>query len=404
MRNGVVIVGAGQAGAQAAASLRQSGYAGPVTIVGEEAHPPYQRPPLSKAYLSGALARDRLLLRPREFYDANAIRLLTGSPVRAIDRAQRRVALESGESLAYDALMLATGAPPRRLACPGAALAGVHYLRTLDDSDRLRSILSVSGRIIIIGAGYVGLEVAAVARKAGRDVLVVEMAQRPLSRVAPAAISDFYERIHREAGVDFRFGAGVEAIIGRDGAAAAAALDTGEEIACGAILVGIGAAPSVALAVDAGLAVDNGVVVDEHARTSDPSIFAAGDCANFPSPRYGRRLRLESVPNAIEQAKVAAANIAGGSAVHDSLPWFWSDQYDVKLQTAGLGDGADSAIIRGDPATRAFSVWRMKDGAPLSVDAVNDPASFAAARRILPTGRAVDAAALADPAFDLRTL
>lgn len=398
----VVIIGAGQAGAQAAVSLRQGGYKGVIDMIGAEEAPPYQRPPLSKAYLKGELEEARLYLRPAEFYETQNVSLHLGVKATGIDRKAKTVVTDSG-AYAYDALLLATGAPPRRLTAPGAELHGVHYLRTHADSDALRPMLSAPGRILIVGAGFIGLEVAAVARQAGRQVTVLEMAPRVLARVASEPVSQFYQNLHREAGVDLRLGAAFDAITGEahvDGAR----LKSGEEIDCIAVLVGIGAAPEVALAKDAGLDVENGVVVDEHARTSDAAIFAAGDCTNFPSPRYGRRMRLESVPNAIEQAKVAAANMTGGAVVHDALPWFWSDQYDVKLQTVGLSEGYDQLVLRGDPAEKKFAVWYLKDGKAFAVDAINDPASFAMGKKLILAGAALDKAKLADASVDLRTL
>lgn len=399
----IVIIGAGQAGAQAAASLRQGGYKGAIAMIGAEAAPPYQRPPLSKAYLKGDLEEPRLYLRPAEFYETQAIDLHLGVRATGIDRKAKRVATGDGETHPYDALLIATGAPPRRLNAPGADHAGVYYLRTLADSDALRPMLSAPGRIVIVGAGYIGLEVAAVARQHGREATVLEMAPRVLARVASAPVSEFYQELHRANGVDLRLGAAFEAFEG-EGRVHAVRLKTGERIACIAALVGIGAAPDLSLAKEAGLEVDNGIVVDEYARTSDPAIFAAGDCANFPSPRYGRRVRLESVPNAIEQAKAAAANMTGGAVVYDALPWFWSDQYDVKLQTVGLSEGYDNLVLRGDPAAKKFAVWYLKDGKALAVDAINDPASFAMGKKLILAGATLDAAKLADAGVDVRTL
>lgn len=399
-----IIIGGGQAGAQGAASLRQAGFEGEIVIFSAENTLPYQRPPLSKAYLKGDLARERLFLRPTEFFERQRIDVRLGNRIRLIDRGEKRVIDEDGDEHGYDKLLIATGAPPRRLSAPGADLDGVFYLRTLMDSDALRTILTCEGRIIIVGAGYIGLEVAAVARQAGRNVTVLEMADRPLARVAGEPVSDFFRELHEEAGVDLRFGAALKSFVGEGGWLKAAVLTSGEEIDCEAALIGIGAEPAVSLAAEARLEIANGIVVDESARTSDEAIWAAGDCANFPSARYGRRLRLESVPNAIEQAKVAGANMAGGDAVYDALPWFWSDQYDVKLQTAGLCEGADDSVIRGDPKSRRFAVWHLKEGAPLAVDAINDPASFAIGKRLISDRAAVERDALADSAFDLKKL
>lgn len=403
MSGQAVIIGAGQAGAQGAQSLRAAGYGGRIVLLGEEPVPPYQRPPLSKAYLQGALSADRLALKPEAFYAQNGIELMLGERAARIDRRASRVETMSGKSLAYDRLLIATGAPPRRLGCPGAALAGVHYLRTLADCEGLKRPLAEAARIVIVGAGYIGLEVAASARKAGRLATVLEAQPRVLSRVAGAEISAFFEAAHRAHGVDIRLGATLSGLEGR-GRVERAVLSTGERIDCDAALIGVGAAPAIELAAEAGLAIDNGVATDERAQTSDPAIYAAGDCASHPSRLYGRRLRLESVPNAIEQAKVAGANMAGGSAIYDAVPWFWSDQFDIKLQTAGVADGADAVIVRGDSGAARFSVWSLKGDRLLAVDAVNDPAAFLAARKLIAAKTPLDAKTLADPATDLKSL
>ncbi|MBI1364411.1 MAG: pyridine nucleotide-disulfide oxidoreductase [Alphaproteobacteria bacterium] len=398
-----MIIGAGQAGAQAAASLRQEGFAGAITLLGEETPPPYQRPPLSKAYLMGALEESRLYLRPRDFYEKNAIELRLGARALRIDRAGKAVTLESGEALAYDKLLIATGAPPRRIPVPGADLPGVAYLRTIEDSDALRAVLAGARRLVIVGAGYIGLEVAAAARKAGLEVTILELAPRALSRVACPQVSAFFHDLHRAAGVDLRL---ETALAGFEGAGRleAAVLQSGERVACEAALVCVGAAPETQLAEDAGLKVENGVWVDETAQTEDPSIWAAGDCANHPSVLYGRRVRLESVPNAIDQAKAAAANMTGKRVVYDATPWFWSDQYDVKLQTAGLGEGADQVIARGDPKSKRYAVFSLKQGRLLAVDAMNDPASFIAGKKLVALKASPNPKMLADPAADLKSL
>ncbi|MEQ8936829.1 MAG: FAD-dependent oxidoreductase [Amphiplicatus sp.] len=402
MTEKVIIIGAGQAGAQAAASLRQEGFAGAIAIIGDEPVPPYQRPPLSKAFLQGELAEERLFLRPAAFYAKERIELKTGV-VSAIDRAARAVTLATGERLSYDKLLLATGAPPRRIGCPGAELAGVRYLRTIADSVALRPLLESGRRLVIIGAGYIGLEVAAVARKAGLEVTVIEAMDRVLKRVACPPVSQFYETLHRNRGVDLRLESCLAGFEG-EGHVEAVRLETGEAIPCGGVLVGIGAAPATALAEAAGLKVDNGVWVDEAGRTDDPAIWAAGDCSNFPSPLYGRRMRLESVPNAIDQAKAAAASMAGKPAVYDAVPWFWSDQYDVKLQTAGLGEGADEIVTRGETGALKLSVWYLKGGRLLAVDAINDIPAFAVGKRLIAAKASPDPKKLADPAADLKSL
>ena len=398
-----IIIGAGQAGAQAALSLRQAGFEGEIVMFGAEAEPPYQRPPLSKAYLQGDLEKDRLYLRPAAFFETQKISLRLNVGVSAINRAAKTVETRNGETLGYDKLLIATGAPPRKLACDGAGLPGVHYLRTIADSDALRPVLKKGGRIVIVGAGYIGLEVAASARKAGLDVTVLEMADRALARVAGKEISSFFEKLHRDHGVDLRLGAALDHFEG-DRRLEAAILKSGDRIACASVLVGVGAAPATALAQAADLRIANGIWTDEHAQTSDPDIFAAGDCASHPSSIYDRRLRLESVPNAIEQAKVAGANMAGGDVVYDAVPWFWSDQYDVKLQTVGISEGADQTIVRGDLSAKKFSVWYLNGPRLLAVDAVNDPAAFAISKRLVASRTPLDAKKLADPATDLKSL
>lgn len=403
MTERIVIIGAGQAGAQAAASLRQEGFTGAVTLVGAEPEPPYQRPPLSKAYLQGALEKSRLYLKPFDFYEKQSIELRMNARAASIDRAGKSVAIDSGETLAYDKLLIATGAPPRRLTAPGAELPGIHYLRTIADSDALAPILKGDARIVIVGAGYIGLEVAASARKAGLPVTVLEAMDRPLARVAGPEVSTFFADLHRAHGVDLRLGAMVEGFAGKN-AVEAVVLRSGETIPCGAVLVGVGAAPATALAEAAGLKVENGVWVDEQARTEDPSIWAAGDVTNFPSPLYGRRMRLESVPNAIDQAKAAAANMAGRAMIYDAVPWFWSDQYDVKLQTAGIADGADQRVIRGEKGANKLAVWHLKEGRLLAVDTMNDPAAFLIGKKLIAARAAPDAKILADPAADLKSL
>lgn len=397
-----VIIGAGQAGAQAAQSLRQAGFPGRIILIGDEPVLPYQRPPLSKAYLQGALGAERLLLRPAAFYEKESIEARLGLRALSIDRRSARIDIGDGAPIAYDRLLIATGAPPRRLTCPGADLAGVHYLRSIADSDTLRPRLVPGARIVIVGAGYIGLEVAASARKAGCSVIVLEALDRVLARVAGPELSAFYERLHRDAGVDLRLGARVAAFEG-DGAVEAVQLGDGSRIPCDAVVIGIGAEPATELARAAGLTLSNGIVVDEQARTSDAAIFAAGDATNFPSPLYGRRMRLESVPNAIEQAKVAGAGMAGQHAVYDAVPWFWSDQYDAKLQTAGLSEGADLQVTRGDPDSGRFSVWSLSAGRLIAADCVNDPAGFAVARRLIAAKATPAPERLADPAIDYKS-
>ncbi|MBB4660152.1 FAD-dependent oxidoreductase [Parvularcula dongshanensis] len=401
--NRIVIVGAGQAGAQAAISLRASGYDGEVVLIGEEAHPPYQRPPLSKAHLKGRDAPDRLYLRTEAFYEQKGITLRLGERVTAIDPDARSVSV-GDERLAYDELLLATGAPPRHLAVAGGECGNVHYLRTHADAERLRTLLAGDGAVVVVGAGYIGLEVASVLRGAGREVVVVEMAPRVLARVASEPVSAFYQSLHEEAGVAFRFGEQLSAFVCNADGVTAARLSSGEIVECAAALVGIGAVPATGLADLAGIETSNGILVDEQGRTSAPHVWAAGDCTNFPSARYAKRLRLESVPNAIEQAKVVATNMAGGNAAYDPLPWFWSDQYDTKLQTVGLSEGSDHYVLRGEPSSGSFSVWYFGGDVLLAVDAINDPVAFVSGQKLLQNGKPVDPAVVADPDTNLRSL
>ena len=326
------------------------------------------------------------------------------SGVRSIDRAAREIHTGDGEAVRYDKLLIATGAQPRRLTRPGSDLANIFYLRSRRDAELLRPILTCGGRVVIIGGGYVGLEVAAVARQAGLEVTLLEAADRVLARVASRPVSAFYQDMHRGAGVDLRLGAALTGFAGIDGHVAGAELTTGEVISCQAVLIGIGASPAVELAIEAELETGDGIRVDVHARTVDDNIWAAGDCTNFPSPRYQRRMRLESVPNAVEQAKIAAANMAGGDQVHDALPWFWSDQYDVKLQSVGLSEGHDEFVVRGDPGMQKFSVWYLKKNRLLAVDAINDAASFASSKKYILEQSSIDLTKVADVRCDLKSL
>ena len=399
----IIIIGGGQAGSQAAVSLRQAKFDGTIDLFCAEAELPYQRPPLSKAYLKGDLAAERLYFRNAASYEEQAITVHLSQKIASLNPAKKTIVTEAGDEHGYDKLLLATGAPPRRLPCPGADLQEIYYLRSIADSDALRAVLKGSGPVAIVGAGYIGLEVAAVLRQAGREVSVIEATERVLARVASPPVSAFFERRHREAGVDLRLGIGVEGFSG-EGSVHAVTLADGSEIACTAVLVGIGAVPEIALAEQAGINVGNGIFVDDHARTSDPYIWAVGDCAFFPSPRYQRSMRLESVPNAIEHAKAAATNMAGGDVVYDALPWFWSDQYETKLQTVGLMEGYDQLVVRGDPDKNVFSVWYFASDNLIAVDAISDPAAFMVAKKLLGNGASPTPVELADPATDLKGL
>jgi 3-phenylpropionate/trans-cinnamate dioxygenase ferredoxin reductase component len=397
-----VIVGAGQAGAQAAASLRQEGFEGSILLLGEEIWPPYQRPPLSKKFLSGELDEERLYLRPEAFYAQSGIETRWGARAVSLDRAAKTVTLADGGTVAYGRLILSTGTRVRKLPVPGADLPGVHYLRGIDDVRALRADFRPGARLVIAGAGYIGLEVAAVAVKAGLDVTVAEMAPRCLARVTSPVMSAFFHDVHTAAGVKLRYNAGLEAI---DGAARVERVTAGgETLPADAVLIGAGVLPNVELAQEAGLAVDNGIVVDEHGASSDAAIYAAGDCTNHPNALLGRRLRLESVQNAIDQAKAVAAAIAGKPKPYAEVPWFWSDQYDLKLQMAGLSAAGDTVILRGDPASRKFAAFYLHDGKLAAVDAVNAAPEYMTGRMMIAKGLAPDPARLADPSVPMKAL
>lgn len=396
----VVIIGAGHAGGTAAALLRQYGHDGPILLVGEEPAPPYQRPPLSKAWLKGEADLEALLLRPESFYAEQGIELRTGLTATVIDAAAKTVTFADGSVEAYDALILATGSTARKLAIPGADRPELLELRTLADAERLKAALGPGRRLAVVGGGYVGLEAAASARALGAEVIVIERMDRVLARVASDTLSAFFTVRHRAAGVEVMTSAEVSAF--EDGGVR---LADGRLIAADAVLVGVGALACDSLARAAGLVCDNGVVVDDTARTSDPSIWAIGDMTSRPIPVHGgRRHRLESVPNALEQAKQAAAAIVGRPGPAPEVPWFWSDQYEVKLQIAGLADGADRQVVRGDPETGAFAVFHLQGERILCVEAVNAPAEFMAGRQMIGRGAAVDAIRLGDPAVSMKAV
>jgi 3-phenylpropionate/trans-cinnamate dioxygenase ferredoxin reductase subunit len=401
----VAIVGAGHAGGSAAALLRQYGWQGAITLIGTEPVPPYQRPPLSKTWLKGEGRLADLLLRPEAFYQRNRIDLKLAHAVAAIDRSARTVLFADGDRLAYDHLILATGSAPQLLPVPGHDLAGIAVLCTLADADYLRSVVVSRARIAIVGAGYIGLEVAASARCLGAEVVVVEREARALGRVASTPLSDFFQRRHAAAGVRIVLGATVEAFEGTGGRVAALRLTNGRLLACDAALIGVGAAPNDALASDCGLACDSGVVVDLAARTSDAAIRAIGDCTRRPLPLYGRTGRLESVPNAIEQAKQVAADLCGRPPPQPEVPWFWSDQFDIRLQIAGLPFDVAETVVRGDPRTGSFAIFHLAgDGTVQAVEAVNAPAEFMAGRMMIARRRQVVASRLRDVSCSIREL
>lgn len=397
----VVAIGAGQAGAALAARLRSGGHAGPITLIGEEPILPYQRPPLSKGYLLGEMGADRLTLRSADFYAEQDIALRLGAPVSAIDPKARTVTLGT-ETIRYDDLVLTTGSVPRRLpAAIGGDLAGVYTVRTIADVDAERAEFSPGRRLVIVGGGYIGLEAAAVAAKLGLDVTVLEMAPRILQRVAAPETSDYFRALHTAHGVRILESTGLERLLGEAGHVTAARLTDGREIPADFVIAGIGILPATQLAEAAGLVIENGIRTNSHGRTSDPHIWAAGDCASFPW--QGGRLRLESVQNAIDQADLVADNILGADKDYVPMPWFWSDQYDCKLQIAGLNTGYDRIVTRG-PDGAAMSFWYFKGDRLLAVDAMNDSRAYMVGKRLLETGRDVDAGAISNPATNLKSL
>ncbi len=401
---GVLIVGAGQAGASAAIALRQGGFTGPVTLVGAEPDPPYERPPLSKEYLAGEKAADRLLLRPPAFWEDRGVTLRTGVTIGAIDVRNRRATATSGEDFGYDRLIWAAGGQARRLACPGGPLA--HVIRTRADVDALRAALADAPRIVIVGGGYIGLEAAAVLAKLGHAVTVVEALPRLLARVAGPEVSDWYLALHRSHGVDVRLGTGVVAIEG-DERPAAVRLDGGERLAADLVIAGIGLVPEVEALRAAGADCPNGVRVDSRCRTSLPGISAIGDCALHPNPfAGGAEVRLESVQNASDMAKCAAAEILAGDGAppYRALPWFWSNQYDAKLQTVGLSAGADARVVRGDPASGSWSLVYLRAGAVIALDCINAPRDYMGGRGLVERSVSVPPERLADPSVPLKAL
>jgi 3-phenylpropionate/trans-cinnamate dioxygenase ferredoxin reductase subunit len=398
-----VVVGAGQAGLSLVARLRALGHAGSLTLIGAETDPPYQRPPLSKAYLKGEMARERLWLRPRSFYEEGKIELLTAARVAAIDREAKAVVLTDGRRLPYDLLALTTGALPRRLpAAAGGDLDGVFVMRSLADADALAAALRPGMPALIAGGGYIGLEGAAVLAEKGLDVTLIELAPRILARVAAPATADFFRALHRGHGVDVREDVRVTGLTGAAGRVTGVELADGARIPAEVVLVGVGITPDTALAEAAGLAVADGIVVDAAGRTSDPAIFAAGDCTRFPW--RGGTVRLESVPNAIDQGEMVAEAMLGSGEGYEARPWFWSDQYDVKLQIAGLNTGWERTVTRPGAREGGQSVWYFAGERLLAVDAMNDPRAYMTGKRWIEAGVSPDPAALADPAADLKTL
>ncbi len=395
-----VVIGAGQAGASLVAKLRTAGFEGDITLIGAEDVPPYQRPPLSKGYLLGDMTLERLFLRPLEFYADQNITLRLDTRAVAVDGAAKTVQLSDGTALAFDKLALTTGSHPRTLpAAIGGHLDGVFSVRDLKDADAMAPAFTAGKRVLIIGGGYIGLEAAAVASKLGLQVTLVEMADRILQRVAAPETSDFFRDLHKGHGVDIREGIGLDHLIG-DEHVSGAKLSDGSEIGIDFAIVGVGIMPATALAESAGVTVDNGIVTNDHAQTSHADIYAAGDCATLVFK--GQQIRLESVGNAIDQAEVAAQNMAGGDVAYQPKPWFWSDQYDCKLQIAGLNVGYDAVYVR--QTGEAISHWYYQGETLLAVDAMNDPRNYMIGKRLIEAGRSPTPAQITDPETDMKAL
>lgn len=401
----VVIVGTGHGGAQAAIALRQNGFEGSIAMIGREREPPYERPPLSKEYLAGEKPFERVLIRPEAFWADKSITLMLGQSVTRIDPGSKQVELSSCENVGYGRLIWAAGGDARRLSCPGGHLDGVHAVRDKRDVDALLADLEAGAQhFVVIGGGYIGLEAAAVLRKLGREVTLVEAQDRVLSRVAGEELSRFYEDEHARQGVDLRLGVGVERLNGST-RVESVVLANGEEIACDGVVVGIGIVPAVGPLIAAGAAGANGVDVSEICHTSLPGIYAIGDCAAHANVwADGAVIRLESVQNAHDMASTAAKAICGDKQPYTAFPWFWSNQYDLKLQTAGLSMGHDAAVLRGDPASRSFAVLYMKEGRVIAVDAVNSTRSYVQGRKLIEARVEVDPADLANPDVVLKDL
>jgi len=396
----VVIVGAGQACAQAVATLRAEGFAGGVTIVGDESYPPYQRPPLSKAYLAGSFERERLFLKPQAFYAESECRMILEMAAVTINREAQSVELTNGDMIPYEKLLLATGSRVRRIGIEGASLPGIFYLRGIADVDALRANFGAGKRLAVVGGGYIGLEVAAVATKLGLEVTVLESLDRVMARAVSANISSFYESVHHDAGVQVKLNTTVERFEGNGRLEAVRA--SGESFAADLALVGIGIVPNVEIAQRAGLACDDGIVVDDCARTADSRVFAAGDCTRHIG-HDGALVRLESVQNAIDQAKHAALAMLGKPTPYREVPWFWSDQYDLKLQIAGLARTGDVLVRRGDSRSRKFAVFHIRDGRVAAVEAVNAAPEYIVGRRLIAEATSVTPERLADTTVPMKS-
>jgi len=403
MTDTVVIAGAGHGAGQVVATLKQRKFAGRIVLVGDEPHIPYQRPPLSKKFLAGELPAERLYFKPATFYEDPQIEVRLDTRIDSIDRTAKRLQTSTGDDIAYDKLVLATGSRVIKLLVPGGDLPGVHYLRSIADVDAIRADIAISKRLVIVGAGYIGLEVAAVCRQLGIDVTVIEMADRVMSRVVSPHVSDFYQLEHTNHGVKLLLGTGLAAFVGKR-RIKSVITDSEQKIATDFVVVGVGVRPNTELAEAVGLDVDDGIVVNDRCQTADPDIYAIGDCTSHPSSIYGCRLRLESVHNAVEQAKTAASNICGVATYYSQVPWFWSDQYDLKLQIAGLSQGYDQVVLRGDPSSKSFACLYLKDGALIAVDAINSPREFMQSKALIASHAVIDPELLADADVALKDL
>jgi 3-phenylpropionate/trans-cinnamate dioxygenase ferredoxin reductase subunit len=403
----VIVIGAGQAGGDVVTQLRQNGFSGDLILIGDEPYLPYLRPPLSKAFLAGEVTAESLQTKGAAAYEKAAVTVRTGERVDKIDRHEKQITLKNGEIISYSQLILATGGRPRMMKVPGADLQNIFYLRTIADVVALRTAFLPGRRLVIVGGGYIGLEVASIAVKQGLDVTVLEGAPRVLVRVTSPEMSAFYERIHRREGVKIRTGIAVSGFIADPAGERVAAVECGEAqtVEADLVVIGIGLIPNTELAESAGLLVDNGIVVNEHAQTSDPHIYAIGDCAAHAHHDFlKRKIRLESVPNATEQARIAAASICGTTVTPATAPWFWSDQYKLKLQMVGLSDGYDEVVLRGDPSTESFIALYLKGGEVIAADAVNRIADFMAAKRLVAESKAIPPTALADESEPLKAI
>jgi 3-phenylpropionate/trans-cinnamate dioxygenase ferredoxin reductase subunit len=403
MTDTILIAGAGHGAGQVVATLKQHKYPGRIILVGDEPHLPYQRPPLSKKFLAGDLPAERLHFKPASFYEHPQIEIHLGERIDSIDRNARQVTTAAGVKRSYDKMVLALGSRVRKVNVPGCDLPGVHYLRTIADVDAIRADMANSKRVVIVGAGYIGLEVAAVCRQHGLEVTVVEMADRVMSRVVSPNVSDFYQLEHTTQGVKLLLSTGLSAFEGKR-RVKAILTDDGQSIPADFVVVGVGIQANTELAEAAGLDVDNGIVVDDRCQTSDTNIYAIGDCTSHPNDIYGRRLRLESVHNALEQAKTAASNLCGIETHYTQVPWFWSDQYDLKLQIAGLSQGHDQVILRGDPSGRSFACLYLSKGALIAVDAINSPRDFMQSKTLIARHTIVDPEQLARTDLALKDL